>query len=77
MEGSDGYVPPDEYEDTFGTGFLKPEDYSDIGEAKVISKECRDRLRFTSATDFIAFGGDRWYEDKQKSLGVVESFMDD
>jgi putative DNA primase/helicase len=77
VEGSDGYVPPDEYEDTFGTGFLKPEDYSDIGEAKVISKECRDRLRFTSATDFIAFGGDRWYEDKQKSLGVVESFMDD
>ena len=77
VEGSDGYVPPAEYEDTFGTSFLKPEDYSDIGEAKVISKECRDRLRFTSATDFIAFGGDRWYEDKQKSLGVVECFMDD
>ena len=77
VEGSDGYVPPDEYEDTFGTGFLKPDDYSDIGEAKVIAKECKDRLRFTSATDFIAFGGDRWYEDKQKSLGVVEDFMDD
>jgi P4 family phage/plasmid primase-like protien len=77
VEGSDGYVPPDEYEDTFGTSFLKPEDYSDIGEAKVIAKECKNKLRFTSATDFIAFGGDRWYEDKQKSLGVVENFMDD
>ncbi|MGI6736718.1 MAG: phage/plasmid primase, P4 family [Anaerovoracaceae bacterium] len=77
VEGSDGYVPPDEYEDTFGTSFLKPEDYSDIGEAKVIAKECKNQLRFTSATDFIAFGGDRWYEDKQKSLGVVENFMDD
>jgi putative DNA primase/helicase len=77
VEGSDGYVPPDEYEDAFGTSFMKPDDYSDIGEAKVISKECKNRLRFTSATDFIAFGGDRWYEDKQKSLGVVESFMDD
>ena len=77
VEGSADYVPPDEYEDTFGTSFLKPDDYSDIGEAKVISKECMNQLRFTSATDFIAFGGDRWYEDKQKSLGVVENFMDD
>jgi hypothetical protein len=40
-KGSDGYVPPDEYEDTFGTSFLKPDDYSDIGEAKVIAKECK------------------------------------
>lgn len=77
VEGSEGYVPPDEYEDTFGTCFLKPEDYSDIGEAKVLAKECMNQLRFTSATDFIAFGGDRWYEDKQKSLGIVENFMDD
>ena len=77
VEGSEGYVSPDEYEDTFGTCFLKPEDYSDIGEAKVLAKECMNQLRFTSATDFIAFGGDRWYEDKQKSLGIVENFMDD
>ncbi|WP_210115347.1 phage/plasmid primase, P4 family [Galactobacillus timonensis] len=77
VERSEGYVPPDEYEDTFGTCFLKPEDYSDIGEAKVLAKECMNQLRFTSATDFIAFGGDRWYEDKQKSLGIVENFMDD
>lgn len=77
VEGSEGYVPPDEYEDTFGTCFLKPEDYSDIGEAKVLAKECMNQLRFTSATDFIAFGGDRWYEDKQKSLEIVENFMDD
>ena len=77
VERSDGYVPPDEYENTFGSSFLKPEDYSDIGEAKIIAKECQSMLRFTSATDFIAFDGDRWYEDKQKSLGVVENFMDD
>lgn len=77
IETSEGYVPPDEYEDSFGSSFLKPDDYSDIGEAKVIASHCEDKLRFTSATDFIAFGGDRWYEDKQKSLGIVENFMDD
>lgn len=33
-------------------------------------------LRYTSATDFITFHSDRWYEDKQKSLGTVEDFLD-
>ena len=77
VEVSDGYVPPGEYSGTFSNLTLKPEDYSDIGEARVLARECLWRLRFTSATDFIAFGGDRWYEDKQKSLGIVEDFMDD
>jgi putative DNA primase/helicase len=76
IETSEGYVPPEDYEGTFGSSFLKPDDYSDIGEAKILAKECQGKLRFTSATDFIAFGGDRWYEDKQKSLGIVEDFMD-
>lgn len=76
IEPGEGYVPADKYEDEFGTGRLKPEDYSDIGEAKILARECAGKLRFTSATDYIAFEGDRWYEDKQKSLGIVEDFMD-
>ncbi len=73
---SEGYVPPDEYNDDFGSCFLKPEDYSDMGEAKVLAKDCGEYLKYTSATDFITFQNDRWYEDKQKALGVVEDFMD-
>lgn len=76
VAAQDGYVAPGEYNDEFGTSFLKPEDYSDIGEAKVLARECISRLRFTSATDYITFQGDRWHEDKQKSLGTVEDFMD-
>ena len=70
------YIPPEEYNDEFGSGRLKPEDYSDIGEARVLAAECAGTLRYTSATDYLAFGGDRWYENKEKSLGVVESFLD-
>lgn len=76
VASQDGYVPPSDYNDEFGSSFLKPEDYSDIGEAKVLARECAPRLRFTSATDYITFQGDRWHEDKQKSLGTVEDFMD-
>ena len=36
---SDGYVPPEEYNDEFGSAGMKPEDYSDIGEAKMLTRE--------------------------------------
>ena len=76
VQADPAYIPPDEYNDEFGSGRLKPEDYSDIGEARVLADECADSLRYTSATDYLAFGGDRWYENKEKSLGIVEAFLD-
>ncbi len=76
MQAQEGYIPPEEFNDEFGSGSLRPEDYSDIGEAKVLAADCSGNLRFTSATDYITYGGDRWHEDKQKSLGTVEDFMD-
>lgn len=77
VASSDGYVPPEEYNREFGSSYLKPEDYSDIGEAKVLARESMEKLRFTSATDFIVYEGDYWHEDKQKALGAVVGFMDE
>lgn len=77
IENSEGYVPPEEYDNVFNKGILKPEDYSDMGEAKVLAMACIGKLRYTSATDYIAFVGDHWYEDRAKALGVIEDFMDD
>lgn len=76
IESSEGYVPPEEYNNAFGRHSLKPDDFSDIGEAKVLARTCMGKLRYTSATDYIAFVGDHWYEDQQKPLGVIETFMD-
>lgn len=77
IENSEGYVTPEEYDNGFNKGILKPEDYSDMGEAKVLAMACMGKLRYTSATDYIAFVGDHWYEDRAKALGVIEDFMDD
>ncbi|MDO4651033.1 MAG: phage/plasmid primase, P4 family, partial [Eubacteriales bacterium] len=73
---SDGYVPPEEYNDDFGNGSLKPEDYSDIGEAKVLTREYGNELKYTSATDYLRFDGDCWREDKQLAVGATEEFLD-
>ena len=74
----DGYVPPDSYNDDFGGGSqsLKPEDYSDIGEAKVLAREYGEELRHSAATDYIRFDGECWVEDKQLAVGAIEEFLD-
>lgn len=70
----EGYIPPEEYD--FITRSLKPYDYSDIGQAKIIAREYGNELRYTSATDYIRFDGQQWVESKQRAVGAVEEFLD-
>lgn len=78
IQGQDGYVPPDDYNDDFGgeDKSLKPSDYSDIGQAKVLTREYGDELIFTNATDYLRFDGEVWIENKQLAVGAMEEFLD-
>lgn len=71
IQKEDGYIPPDQYNAT-----LKPEDYSDMGQAKVICREYQKRLAYTDATDYLCYDGVRWVESKQMAIGIGEAFMD-
>ena len=71
-----GYVAPDEYNSDFKAGCLKPDDYSDIGQAKVLCKEYGDELRYSDATDYLRYDGDSWIEDRQLAVGAMEEFLD-
>ena len=78
ISGSSGYVPPDQYNDDFGggVGSLRPEDYSDIGQAKALAEEYGDELLFAAATDYMRFDGKVWVEDKQMAVGACVEFLD-
>lgn len=68
-----GYVPPDEY----GNGYsLKPDDYSDLGQAKVLAQEYESELVYTDATDYMRYNGTHWVESKQLAVGACEEFLD-
>ena len=69
-----GYIPPDEYNAEFGS--LKPDDYSDIGEAKALVKEYSNELMYTEATEFLNYDGVCWRENRQAAVRVVEEFLD-
>lgn len=76
ISSSDGYVPPDQYNADFNDASLKPEDYSDIGEAKVLVQEYGSELRFSAATDYLRYDGERWVKDVQLAIGAIEEFLD-
>lgn len=77
VQSGDGYVPPEQYNDEFGGGgSLKPDDYSDVGQARALCREYGDELKFTAATDFIRYDGEVWVEDKQMAVGACVEFLD-
>ena len=76
VKNQDGYVTPDEYNDEFAGETLKPGDYSDIGQAKVLAREYGGELRYTAATDYLRFCGQYWVESKQQAVGAAEEFLD-
>lgn len=74
---SDGYVPPEKYNNDFGSGkSLRPADFSDIGQAKIIAREYGSELRYTEGTDYIRYNGIYWEESRQAAVGAAEEFLD-
>lgn len=76
VKNQEGYVSPENYDSDFGTESLRPEDYSDIGQAKVLTREYGSELCYTPATDYLRFNGDYWVESKQQAVGAMEEFLD-
>jgi P4 family phage/plasmid primase-like protien len=51
---------------------LKPDDYSDVGQAEVFAREYGENLRYSLATDFISYNGTYWEECKPKAQGLAQ-----
>ena len=76
VQTADGYVDPAAYNADFRDMSLKPDDYSDVGQAKVLQREYGDELVFTSATDYLRYDGTVWCEDKQLAMSAVIELLD-
>lgn len=77
IAAQEGYVSPDQYNQDFSRGeSLRPSDYSDIGQAKVLLREYGNELRYTEEADFIRYNGVYWTESRQAAVGAVEEFLD-
>lgn len=73
VQKQEGYIPPEQYNQGFS---LRPEDFSDIGQAKVLAKEYAGEMVYTDATDYMRYDGTHWSESKQLAVGCCEEFLD-
>lgn len=69
VAAQEGYIPPEQYNQDF---LLMPDDFSDVGQAIVLSREYMDRLRFSPATDYIVFNGSFWEESQPNAQGIAQ-----
>ncbi|MBQ1361928.1 MAG: primase C-terminal domain-containing protein [Oscillospiraceae bacterium] len=67
------YIPPEKYNLDLQ---LRPSDYSDVGQAVVLSREYGDKLRYSPSTDYIVYNGSFWEESKPKSQAVAQELTD-
>lgn len=73
VEQQEGYIPPDKYNQGYS---LRPADYSDIGQAKVLAQTYEGELVYTDSTDYMRFDGTHWSESRQLAVGACEDFLD-
>ena len=64
----DGYIPPENYNNAIS---YKPEDYSDVGQAEVLSKFFSNELRYSTATHFIRYSDHYWQESEPGAQAVA------
>lgn len=69
----DGYISPELYGQMYS---LRPEDYSDIGQAKVLTKEYAGEMAYTDSTEYLCYDGTHWVESRQTAVGRCEKFLD-
>lgn len=65
-----GYIDPENYNSDFK---LKPDDFSDVGQAEVLAREYSNVLRYSPATDYIVYNGAFWEESKPKSQAAAQA----
>ena len=69
VAGQEDYIPPEKYNQEL---LLKPGDYSDVGQAIVLSREYCGKLRYSPSTDYLVYNGSFWEESKPKSQAVAQ-----
>ena len=55
---------------------FKPDDFSDIGQARIIEREYGNQLRFSTATDYLVYNGSYWESSEIRAQGLAQTLTD-
>ena len=68
VKRQEGYISPELYNDDRS---YKPEDFTDVGQAEVLSKHFSGELRYSPATHYIRYNGSYWQETEPGAQAVA------
>lgn len=63
------YIPPEKYNDD---NSYKPGDYSDVGQAEVLTKYFSTELRYSPQTHFLRYRGNYWQESQPGAQYIAQ-----
>ncbi|MEW6903244.1 phage/plasmid primase, P4 family [Trueperella pyogenes] len=67
------YVSPEVYAQLTS---LRPDDFTDVGQAATLATEYADRLRYSPATDWLVYNGSFWEESAPAAQGIAQELTD-
>ena len=65
----ENYIPPEKYNASLA---LRPDDFSDVGQALILAAEYANALRYSPSTDYMVYNGSYWEESKPKAQGIAQ-----
>ncbi|WP_029502431.1 phage/plasmid primase, P4 family [Lachnoclostridium phytofermentans] len=69
VSSQEGYISPEQYNADFE---LKPDDFSDVGQAVVLAREYNESLRYSPSTGYLVYNGSFWEESDPLSQAVAQ-----
>ena len=73
MAADPAYVSPEVYAQLTS---LRPDDFTDVGQAAMLATEYADRLRYSPATDWLVYNGAFWEESAPAAQGIAQELTD-
>lgn len=70
------YLPPDEYAAQEFAESVQPQDYTDVGQARVFVNQYGGCIRYSTATKWLIYNGMKWNESELEVQGLVHQLTD-
>ena len=67
------YIQPEHYNQELS---LMPTDYSDVGQATVLAREYKHKLRYSPSTEYLVYNGSYWEESKPLAQAVAQELTE-
>lgn len=71
-----GYIPSDQYNAVQFIPQLKPNDFTDVGEARVFARVYAEKLRYSPATKYLLYTGTVWRESELGAHALAQDLTE-